>query len=178
VTALTLSASGHGPLPNKSAHVPPAAARRPKKTQGKKTKKQPKKTCCSPLLKKTHLKKTALSNRPIYCTFKTAMTSLRQEAFKVGPVMVVTAVVNPKAITTDEELVHELRAGVTKWARTTKEGRAAYDYSADDMNIGDLSSVDLKPILANCPNIISLDWEQVNQAENWEYDTPLCDDIE
>lgn len=104
---------------------------------------------------------------------------IRQEAFKVGPVIVVTAVVKP-FITSDTELVEELKIGVTKWIRRTKEGRKAWELSSSDINIGDLSSYDLKPILKYCPNIISLDWEQVDQADNWVYDTVLAnqDEIE
>jgi hypothetical protein len=37
MAALAFSASGHGRLQNKSSHIPPADARRPKKTQLKKT---------------------------------------------------------------------------------------------------------------------------------------------
>jgi hypothetical protein len=55
--------------------------RRTKKTQRKKThqqpkkiKQQPKKTRCSSSLKKTHPKKTALSNRLIHRTIRTAVT--------------------------------------------------------------------------------------------------------
>jgi hypothetical protein len=83
MAALTLSAWGHGPLQNRIAHVAPPPPRRTKKTQRKKThqqrkktKKQPKKTRCSSLLKKTQPKKTALSNRLIHRTIRTAVALL------------------------------------------------------------------------------------------------------
>lgn len=100
----------------------------------------------------------------------------RQDGFRLGPFMVVTAVVRPSAISTDAELVAELKSRVTAWVRGTEEGKKAWEESSGDLNIGDLSAYDLTPILKDCPNIVSLDWEQVEQAENWNYDTVLADD--
>src|SRR5665648_74121 len=47
MAALAFSASGHGRLQNKSGHVPPADARRMKKTHVNKTHERRKKTCDS-----------------------------------------------------------------------------------------------------------------------------------
>jgi len=89
MAALALSTPSHGRLQNRIAHVAPSPRWRTKKTQRKKThqqrkkiKKQPKKTRCSSPLKKTHPKKTALSNRPIHRTIRTAVALAHAHTFE------------------------------------------------------------------------------------------------
>jgi hypothetical protein len=93
-------------------------------------------------------------------------------------VAIVTAVVNDNAITNQEELLSELRAGVTAWIRSTKEGKKAWRDSVQDFNIGDLMNYDFEPILAHCPNIESLEVDEVDVSDHWLYDTVLADDPE
>jgi len=77
MAALAFPASGHGRLQIKSSHVPPADARRLKKTQAKKTQKRRKKTCDSHRLEEDPAEEDPFSNRLIHCTFRTAMTPNR-----------------------------------------------------------------------------------------------------
>jgi hypothetical protein len=72
MAALPLSASGHGQLQKQIAHLAPAAPRRRKKTQAKKTKEQPKKTkrqrkktCYSLPFEEDPAEEDPFSNRPI-----------------------------------------------------------------------------------------------------------------
>jgi hypothetical protein len=74
VAALALSASGHGRLPNQSAHVAPAGGPRLKKTQRKEDPETPEEDVFSISLKKTQPKKTPFSDRRIYRTIGTALT--------------------------------------------------------------------------------------------------------
>jgi len=74
IAALPLSASGHGRLQNRDTHVALATGRRPKKTQEKKTENSGRRPAILRGLKKIQLKKTPFSDRPIYHTFRTALT--------------------------------------------------------------------------------------------------------
>lgn len=89
----------------------------------------------------------------------------------------VNAVVNEKVINDTKAMVAELKAGVTKWAKETETGKTAYEYAGSSMNIGDLANEDMEPILANCPNIFKIDFEQLDAADDWMYDTSLCEEI-
>jgi len=77
VAALALSASGHGRLPNQSAHVPPADGPRLKKTQREEDPETAEEDVFFIFLKKTQPKKTPFSARRIYHTIGTALTDTR-----------------------------------------------------------------------------------------------------
>lgn len=102
----------------------------------------------------------------------------RQEKLTPTNFTLVKAVVNGEKIHNDGELVEALKAGVTKWAQETTDGKDAYQYAGDDMNIGDVAGADLESILARCPDIYELSFESLDDAQNWVYDTPLCEYIE
>jgi hypothetical protein len=107
----------------------------------------------------------------------------RQEGMTTSQFTLVNAVVNGEKIQHDEELVAALKAGVTRWVKETDEGKAAYKYAGDDMNIGDLGTLDLLifgEILYFCPDIYELDFQFLDEmaTDHWNYDTRLCERIE
>lgn len=102
----------------------------------------------------------------------------RQEKWKPIGFTLVTALVNGEKIRNDGDLVTALRKGVTNWAQRTENGKEAYEYAGNDMNIGDLGNYDLGEVLRFCPDIYELEFRSLDEAQNWDYDTRLCDEIE
>jgi hypothetical protein len=104
----------------------------------------------------------------------------RQEKMTPSNFTLVKATVNGKKIRDDQELVAALKQGVTRWAKETKDGKDAYAFAGDDMNIGDLGNYDLGEILNFCPDIYEMEFQFLDEevAENWNYDTRLCERIE
>lgn len=82
-----------------------------------------------------------------------------------------------EAIQTEKELLEAIRHAVKKWVLATHEGRAAYEYAGDDMNLGDVGDY-ADEIRKHAPNILSLSFESITPAEEWIYDTSLCDEID
>jgi hypothetical protein len=101
-----------------------------------------------------------------------------REEFPAKLFCLISADVEEQAITTDEELLLELRAGVEQWVRQLLRGRDVYDYAGSDMNVGDLLLEDIDSIVRFCPNIQTLRLERVDLSESWNYDTSLCGDLE
>lgn len=73
-----------------------------------------------------------------------------------------------------------LKRAITKWVKSTEEGKKAFEYSCEDFNVGDLSSYTDSPYLT-----YYLHEEGIHELEisayasdsgnmNWNYDTPLC----
>ena len=82
------------------------------------------------------------------------------------------------AITTEEELIEEIKRAVKRWVLADPtHGRATYDYAAGDMNLGDVLEY-ADEIQQHATGIISLSFESLTPAEEWTYDTVLCDEIE
>jgi hypothetical protein len=106
---------------------------------------------------------------------KHSLLIYRQE-FSVSQAIVVNALTKP-VIANDEDLLEAIKNAVTEWARKTKEGREAFEYSGTDMNIGDLGGYEKDFIKFN-QNIITLSFEQVDLSKEWHYDTSLVNDIE
>jgi hypothetical protein len=82
------------------------------------------------------------------------------------------------SIKDDADLIKCLRNGITDWAKESEAGKRCYAYSGDDMNIGDLASMDTEEIVAYCKGINSISIEQIEVSNHWTYDTRLCDTIE
>lgn len=74
-----------------------------------------------------------------------------------------------------------LTAALTKWAKTTEEGRDAWDESSQDFNVGDLSNADyednpLKAILAEFGiKNLSVSVYSDDDSPTWGYDDVLID---
>lgn len=101
----------------------------------------------------------------------------RQDGVSVKCATVITAIVK-SSITNEEDLLAALRSAVGKWVRKTKTGRLLYECASDDMNIGDLSGVDIEEVLQFSPGIESLEISSLDIPDNWVYDTSLCEHIE
>jgi hypothetical protein len=102
---------------------------------------------------------------------------LRQDGFDIGPIMIMEAEVDSNAIESVKDLVDEFKDGVTQWARKTEEGREIWEFAGTDTNIGDISEY-LSDIIKYCPNINSMTAIMAEYNCGWNYDTPLCADIE
>ena len=101
----------------------------------------------------------------------------RQEKFTPTCFVLITAEVDD-SIKTSAELVAELRQAVTQWAKQSDDGRDAYAYAADDMNIGDLANYDLDDIVVYSSKIEKITLQQFDAAKDWVYDTSLCEEID
>jgi len=100
----------------------------------------------------------------------------RQENMRPDPILVIAE--TDDNIQNDKQLVIALQEGITQWAEATDDGKRLYKYAGDDMNIGDLSDVRIESFLPFCKGIHSLSFESLSIAQNWEYDTSLCNEIE
>ncbi len=106
----------------------------------------------------------------------------RQEAWKTGPIVIVSAEKTPVVDSVDTLYERVVRA-VTTWMKTTEDGKQAWDYAGDDFNVGDLTS----HYVANDPNdplTVALTNEGVKElrieepalSESWwGYDAVLVD---
>ena len=77
-------------------------------------------------------------------------------------------------IDSGDKLLEYLIKAVTKWVQTP-EGRPLFEYAADDLNIGDLSSYCREPTLARLLKEEGINNFQIIQPDrcDWNYDTPL-----
>lgn len=97
----------------------------------------------------------------------------RQEKLEPNPIVLITAKTTD-AIKTDEELLKAFREGCTAWAKTDA-GKDTYGFAGDDMNIGDVAD-SIDEILPFCPEIKEMSVEGLEVANNWVYDSRVCDD--
>lgn len=81
----------------------------------------------------------------------------------------------------DGAFLAALKKALTKWAKTTKKGKAAWESSSHDFNVGDLdgylpASNELNEILASF-GILDLKVDILSEDHlcNWSYDTVLID---
>ena len=81
------------------------------------------------------------------------------------------------AITTEKELIAAIKLAVKRWVLSTYEGRGVYACAGDDMNLGDIGDY-ADEICRHATDIISLSFEGITAAEEWTYDTSLCDEID
>lgn len=82
---------------------------------------------------------------------------------------------------TQRDILTVIRSAITAWVKTTKEGKKAWEYSSDDMNIGDIG--DDPPLsLRRLPNKEGITgWTCVWQGGGLDtvpYDTVLVDESE
>ena len=82
-------------------------------------------------------------------------------------------------INTADELLAAFKKGVTKWVETTKEGKEAWEYSSEDLNIGDLFGYELDEDLGRLLEAEGIQtWEcvyQLCEGEEFSYDTVLAE---
>ena len=79
----------------------------------------------------------------------------------------------------NNELLSRIRAGVTKWARETKEGQQMYAYAGDDMNLTDLASFsDEDELVTRIEGCESFSITGIDTCHQLNFDTPLCEDLE
>lgn len=82
------------------------------------------------------------------------------------------------AVTTEEDLVEEIRSVVSDLCRKDAIFRNLYEYAGTDMNIGDLAGFE-KDICKNSASILELRFDDsLVTAKEWHYDTSLCEDID
>ena len=78
----------------------------------------------------------------------------------------------------DERIFSEIRKAVAKWASETENGKQAFSYAQDDMNIGDIDNNDYwKEIVERCPFIDSITILDVDINKNMDWDTILIDEM-
>lgn len=75
---------------------------------------------------------------------KISLVFAREEGMHIDVGVVIECTLDhPEKFNNQYDVLRRLNAAVTQWVNTTDEGRACYDYSSEDLNIGDLlSSVD------------------------------------
>lgn len=97
--------------------------------------------------------------------------------FKGNPVFVVVSCDKTRQIENGNQLEEALVRAVTNWIKTTEEGKAAFQYATDDLNIGDLLSHLDDENLARAMENEGIKSFQVMQPDvcDWNYDTPLVD---
>lgn len=90
---------------------------------------------------------------------------------------VVTAKVNRLELKEGDKFVQILTEAVTEWVKTTKAGKACFNYAGDDINIGDLccyGDLELRKILEQKGIYEFLqDPSEYCSSDYWTYDTVL-----
>jgi hypothetical protein len=80
-----------------------------------------------------------------------------------------------------EALLEMIKRAVTRWVNETDAGRAAWENSSEDFNVGDLSNeIGDKELTARLleEGVVSLDIETHGTAHDWQYDRILVDENE
>jgi len=94
---------------------------------------------------------------------------------------IVNIVVTDESLCKEEKFLTELRRAVTEWVKTSEDGKSVWEYSGNDLNIGDLMSHGgIEDIVALMPGVESIDLDQIGHPRggNWTYNTVLVNEEE
>lgn len=80
---------------------------------------------------------------------------------------------------TPEKVMGAFKRGITKWVETTEEGEKLWDYSCEDLNIGDIGGLESDGALGKLLATEGIhSWEEtfcLCSENNFSYDTILAD---
>jgi hypothetical protein len=68
---------------------------------------------------------------------KTHISFIRKDVSKIDN-MVIIQYTHKKALQTPKDVFDAFRGGITQWVEETEEGKNLWNYSSEDLNIGDI----------------------------------------
>lgn len=107
---------------------------------------------------------------------------IRQDGLSIDAVAILEIIDAPgEKDRTAKEALDALKSAITQWVANTEEGKAAYEASSEDYNIGDFvddyDNYSLKPYLASA-GIARIKLETLCPDHSQSYDMHLVDDTE
>jgi hypothetical protein len=110
------------------------------------------------------------------------LSILLQDGIQVKAVMVVKARFDSdSSITNEVEFREAIHRAVTTWCKQTESGQRTYVNVGDFFNVSDLAQLndeDMEYIRCRIPGCIGLQVEGPDIADDWVFDTSLCDEME
>jgi hypothetical protein len=108
---------------------------------------------------------------------KTCITFVRKDIATIED-MVIVKFTHKNRLKTPREVLEAFTHGITKWVETTNGGRKMWEYSSEDLNIGDLLSLGKdKSLKKNLKQVGIKKWKPIYQLVNGEevsYDKVLA----